>query len=444
MKKKVITITICIFMLATLSYSTVAITENNVDFNNDFYLPMPIPLIPEQVDSGDMLKTQSLLDIPSEFSWADIDGVDWTTPAKNQGDCGSCWIFAALGAFESVIKIVQNEPDINPDLSEQYVLSCLPAAANNYAEGCLGGSPYNAFKYLKDDSEEGNYFNGAILESCMPYQQNDDVPCQDKCDDWLEGIIPLFGYGQRYPGFDDENSRTAIKERIYNHGPVAAGIDCTNHFIQWGQSHHDPEEYYPFDEGQEWYNRLNHMIVIVGWKDDPSVPNGGYWICKNSWGQNWGYDGFYNAEYGSMFTGYGIYWVEYEYDENNTSPTKPDIINAPTSGKIDQEYQFSVQTSDVNENDICYRFDWGDDSYSEWSKPLPTGIICNITHTWSKKGDYTIRAIAKDEHGGLSEWSEPIQISLPKNKTSSIIQHWLSQYELILNLINSVVEGGVH
>ena len=47
----------------------------------------------------------TIIDTPAEFSWKDYDDADLTTPAKNQGQCGSCWAFAALGAIESLINL---------------------------------------------------------------------------------------------------------------------------------------------------------------------------------------------------------------------------------------------------------------------------------------------------------------------------------------------------
>ena len=69
-------------------------------------------------------------DLPPYFSWRDMNGTDWTTPAKDQGSCGSCWDFAALGALESIIQIREGCPALRLDLSEQYVLSCLPRAGS--------------------------------------------------------------------------------------------------------------------------------------------------------------------------------------------------------------------------------------------------------------------------------------------------------------------------
>jgi len=59
---------------------------------------------------------QLILDTPNEFSWINVDGTDCTTIAKNQGNCGSCWYFAALGALESIIMIEEQCSLIQPDL----------------------------------------------------------------------------------------------------------------------------------------------------------------------------------------------------------------------------------------------------------------------------------------------------------------------------------------
>ena len=68
------------------------------------------------------------LNLPAVWDWRDEGGV---TPVKHQGQCGSCWIFCAVGAFESTLLI---ETGVEHDLSEQQILVC-----NNDNEGCDGG-----------------------------------------------------------------------------------------------------------------------------------------------------------------------------------------------------------------------------------------------------------------------------------------------------------------
>ena len=118
--------------------------------HNQMYSIMKKP-----IDCSKLTITQkefSTIDVPEEFSWRDFEGEDYTTIAKNQGNCGSCWDFAAMGALESRIEIREECSKLNPDLSEQYVLSCLPAAANYYGEGCWGGTPYGAYYYMMNES----------------------------------------------------------------------------------------------------------------------------------------------------------------------------------------------------------------------------------------------------------------------------------------------------
>ena len=61
--------------------------------------------------------------LPDHFDWRDKDGQDWMTPVKNQGSCGSCWAFSAVGVVEPEYNIAYGNPDLDLDLSEQYLVS---------------------------------------------------------------------------------------------------------------------------------------------------------------------------------------------------------------------------------------------------------------------------------------------------------------------------------
>jgi len=354
---------------------------------------------------------------PDEFSWKDFEGKDWMTPAKSQGACGSCWDFAAHGALESIVKIREEAPDLSIDLSEQYVLSCLPAAANHYGQGCYGGTPYGAFYYMMDTSPEGNNANGAIPESCFPYKASHNVPCSDKCENWEDLLVPILNCSESYLGFDSPENRAIIKSLIYQNGPIAAAMNVTSDFTNFWSNHHDPNDYFP-DPHAPWGEMLNHIIVILGWKNDSSITNGGYWICKNSWGTTWGYQGFFNIEYGALFTGFYISTVDYDPESYDLPPTIP-TIDGPNKGLPGNEYIYTLKSEDPDGDDELYYYvDWDDDTNSGWFGPFNSGEEATINHTWSSRGKYVVKAKAKDTNDAESEWGKLI-VTMPRSRVFS-------------------------
>lgn len=192
-------------------------------------------------------------DLPESYDWRDCGGV---TPVKNQGSCGSCWDFGALGALEAVIKIYGC---VELNLSEQQILSC---ATPGY--GCDGASANVAWLHIRE--------HGAISENCMPYHANHSFPClEENCDpiaavkDWID--IPN--------GIDE------IKTAVYEYGPVKTTLHAYGslHYYTGGCYEHSGNE------------PVNHVVVIVGW-DDSLCEGEGAWLIKNSWGTGWGLDGY--------------------------------------------------------------------------------------------------------------------------------------------------------
>ena len=409
------------------------ITDDNI--NSYKYYVMEEPMY---IDNSDVTNSPkpSIVSTPDEFNWKDFEGKDWTTPAKSQGNCGSCWDFAAHGALESIIKIKEENPDLSPDLSEQYVLSCLPAAANNYGEGCRGGTPYGAFYYMMDTSSEGNYENGAIPESCFPYTASHNIPCSDKCENWEDLLVPILDCSESYLGFDSPENRAIIKSLIYQNGPIAAAMNATQDFINFWNTHHEPTDYYP-DPEAPWGNMLNHIIVILGWKNDSSIDNGGYWICKNSWGTSWGYQGFYNIEYGALFTGYYISTVDYDPDSFDWSPNVP-TISGPKEGIPGNDYTYKLKSEDPDGNDdVYYYVEWGDGTNSGWIGPFTSGEEAAVNHTWSNKGTYVIKAKAKDPSGSESKWGK-LTVTMPRSKvvSSSLFLRYLGNFPLLNRILS--------
>ena len=394
---------------------TIEDTKSDYVFNAEYPTMKPIPIEPinPDLDVSDI----NIVDTPDEFSWKNHDGKDWTTPARNQGDCSSCWLFGAMGTFESVIKIKEGCANLNPDLSEQYVLSCIPDAGS-----CNGGDPYNcAFSYIMNTSASGNNHNGVILEKCLTYQSNFGYTplCSEKDENWEEFLVPISDFWQS--GFWNVNNpdlMDTIKSLIYTKGPVYSVYWVSNYFQSWGTLHHNPTDYYE-DLDEDCPGYVNHGISIVGWKDDPAIGNGGYWIVKNSWGTDWGYDGFFNLEYDCLNMGAFVAWVEYDpnsYDwPADPHPPSSPSMNGPTSGSARTRYQYIVSSTDQDNDNVYYTVDWDDGSVEEWIGPFNSGEEVTLEHSWTRQGSYSIKVKATDVWGSQSDWAT-ISVSMPKNK----------------------------
>lgn len=311
---------------------------------------------------------------PDAFSWKNYSGGDWTTPVKNQGDCGSCWAFAALGILESIINIREGYPDLDPDLSEQYILSC-----HSQAGGCDGGWPQRALERLL-------YNDGIIPEACLPYEADDTVPCSEKCLNWEDFLVPLLDVGYWGPDGSPED-RKAIKNQILQTGPVASVLHVGDRFKDWMVNHHSSDEYVPYPGHVSW---SNHAVIIVGWKDDPAIDNGGYWICKNSWGPYMGYEGYFNIEYGSFnIDSELIVWADYDPESFDWEP----VANpgGPYKGIVGEEIIFDASASFDSEGPITsYQWDFGDGATA-------TGKIAS--HKYSQRDLYHVSLTVSDETG---------------------------------------------
>jgi C1A family cysteine protease len=416
MNKKILTIfaVLLIFLISGITEISEKINDNEVKFHNEVLktgcsCDLDFNLKDDLINRNDYSPIKPrIISTPEYFNWMNYEGGDWTTSSRDQGNCGSCWDFAAIGALESIINIREGYSNLDPDLSEQYVLSCLSRAGS-----CRGGLARSAYKYINYTTSSGNDCNGVILESCMPYQANDDIPCSDKCPDWEEKLIPISDWGYWYPDGSSDDIE-AIKSQIMQHGPVVATMLFTyyehgeNNLEEWGWTHHDPNDYYAYPGP---YNGANHQVVIVGWNDDQSIENGGYWIVKNSCSSEWGYNGFFNIEYGSLnIDSVEIDWVDYDSESyNNWSPNadaggfyfaeSAEVISLSAGGTVDPE-----------EDIIDYSWDLGDGT-------IKNGV--EITHIYDEKGVYEILLNVSDNQGNLGfdqTWAFIDESNDPPNK----------------------------
>ena len=95
-------------------------------------------------------------------------------------------------------------------------------------------------------------------------------------------------------------------------------------------------------------------------------------------------------------------------------------LTGQTYGNAGQEYYYTTSAKDPDGDPIYYKFDWGDDSYSEWFGPYISGTDASESHTWST-GIYDIRVKAKDTRGFETNWSDPFRITMPRTRYTPLI-----------------------
>jgi len=353
--------------------------------------------IPGWIKPDDIDETMILNNIPPSWDWRDAIHNDirgnWMTSVKDQRGCGSCWDFAAHGALEAIINIQSNTPDLDLDLSEQYLLSCAPLG------GCEGSSAILAYMFMLATG-------GALLESCFPYRGNDDIPCSEKCSDWEKKRIPILDCG-----FWIKPSKKFLKSALIEYGPLVTSMVVCNDFFSYDGGIYE-------HRGDESSLDINHEVVIVGYNDDP-----GYWICKNSWGKRWGEKGYFRIAYDDCKVGWEVTFVL--FDAKLYKPEKPE---GETDGNVGTEYVYTVSAEHPKNRKIKFGWDWNEDlKVDEWTeKYYRSGEICSISHKWNNPGVYFIQVVAKGEDGLLSGWSDPLFVSMPKSKTKLLLlEHFL-------------------
>ena len=109
-------------------------------------------------------------------------------------------------------------------------------------------------------------------------------------------------------------------------------------------------------------------------------------------------------------TGHGGYLHAFGPVESNSPPEIP-TISGKTDGEFGKQYQYIFRAVDPDNNPISFYIDWGDGSEG-WKDERASNVKCYYRHTWNEKGDYTIRAKAKDVLGEESDWAY-LEIAMP-------------------------------
>jgi C1A family cysteine protease len=203
------------------------------------------------------------VEAPQTFDWRTQNMV---TPVKDQGQCGSCWAFSVTENIESVYcKANQLDCTTFPPLSPQEIVDCDTTDA-----GCDGGDPPTAYAFV---IQEG----GMEDASDYPYT------AQDGNCAFQQSLVKVKISSWKYA--TQNSDETTMMNNLVSWGPLSICVDA--------------EPWQDYTGGvlmaSDCSNQLDHCVQLVGYDMTQSTP---FWIVRNSWGTDWGENGYIRLQYG--------------------------------------------------------------------------------------------------------------------------------------------------
>ncbi len=128
--------------------------------------------------------------------------------------------------------------------------------------------------------------------------------------------------------------------------------------------------------------------------------------------------------------------------EESNPPSKPSKPSGPPSGGVGTQYTYTTSATDPDGDQIYYQFDWGDGTTSGWVGPVSSGTTGSAAKTWTSQGSYQVKVAAKDTHGKISVWSDPLSVTIPKSKSvniNSILVYFLEKHPNMFPILRNLL-----
>ncbi|XP_044758258.1 procathepsin L-like [Coccinella septempunctata] len=201
---------------------------------------------------GEIYQKTNGSEAPLYIDWRNKSAV---TGVKDQGMCGSSWSFSATGAIEGQLGLKGNLFS----LSEQNLIDCSPDS------GCRGGSPNIAFDYVR--------MNGIESEVSYPY-----IGADGSCAAESSSVVTKISKIVKISPNDED----ALQDAIASVGPISVAIDATENLQRYKAG--------ILDDNSCRNDTQNHAVLVVGYGRENNTD---YYIIKNSWGDDWGEQGYF-------------------------------------------------------------------------------------------------------------------------------------------------------
>ena len=228
--------------------------------------------------------------LPLNWDWRNVGGENFVSQTINQGNCGSCFTISTIYSLESRLRIKTLNED-KTKLSIQFPLSC-----NFYSEGCDGGYPILVGKFFHEFE--------IVPKDCFEYEE-ENIDCENVCDYTKykkKYIVSEFGYLGGFYGADTE--LLMIKE-LRARGPIPGNILVPLEFNYYKNGIFSEKDLKKNNGAFNitsmishdiQYEKVEHSTTIVGYGEENGVK---FWICQNTWGDDWGENGFFRVKRGN-------------------------------------------------------------------------------------------------------------------------------------------------